>query len=71
MAAATVGTVSRNQRLYRSRSHRLLAGVCGGLAEFFGLNPTFVRIGFALFGLFGVGELVYLLLWLIVPKEPG
>ncbi len=64
------GTVSKRQRLYRSRSHRLLAGVCGGLAEFFGLNPTLVRIGFALFGLFGVGEVAYLLLWLIVPKEP-
>lgn len=64
------GTVPTRQRLYRSRSHRLLAGVCGGLAQFFGLNRTLVRIAFALFGLFGVGEVVYLLLWLIVPKEP-
>lgn len=62
--------MSKSRRLYRSRSRRLLAGVCGGLAEFFGLNPTLVRIGFVFFGLFGVGELVYLLLWLIVPKEP-
>lgn len=44
--------------------------MCGGLAEFFGLNPTLVRIGFVFFGLFGVGEVVYLVLWLIVPKEP-
>lgn len=62
--------MSKSRRLYRSRSRRLLAGVCGGLAEFFGLNTTLVRIGFVFFGLFGVGELVYLLLWLIVPKEP-
>lgn len=62
--------VAKDKRLYRSRSHRLLAGVCGGLAEFFGLKPTLVRIAFAVFGLFGVGEVVYLLLWLIVPKEP-
>ncbi len=62
--------VSKDKRLYRSRSRRLLAGVCGGLAEFFGLNTTLVRIGFIIFGLFGVGEVVYLLLWLIVPKEP-
>ncbi|MBW3646023.1 MAG: PspC domain-containing protein [Actinobacteria bacterium] len=62
--------MSTSRRLYRSRSRRLLAGVCGGLAEFFGVNTTLVRIGFALFGLFGVGEVVYLLLWLIVPKEP-
>ncbi len=62
--------VSTHNRLYRSRSRRLLAGVCGGLAEFFGLNPTLVRIGFVFFGLFGIGEVVYLVLWLIVPKEP-
>ncbi|MBW3626313.1 MAG: PspC domain-containing protein, partial [Actinobacteria bacterium] len=55
--------MSTSRRLYRSRSRRLLAGVCGGLAEFFGVNTTLVRIGFALFGLFGVGEVVYLLLW--------
>ncbi|HEV2069015.1 MAG TPA: PspC domain-containing protein [Acidimicrobiales bacterium] len=62
--------MSKGKRLYRSRSRRFLAGVCGGLAEFFGLNATLVRIGFVFFGLFGVGEVVYLLLWLIVPKEP-
>lgn len=62
--------MSKSRRLYRSRSRRLLAGVCGGLAEFFGLKPTLVRIGFVFFGLFGVGEVVYLVLWLIVPKEP-
>lgn len=62
--------MSTHKRLHRSRSRRVLAGVCGGLAEFFGLKPTLVRIGFVFFGLFGVGELVYLILWLIVPKEP-
>ncbi|HEV2071471.1 MAG TPA: PspC domain-containing protein [Acidimicrobiales bacterium] len=62
--------MSTSRRLYRSRSHRLLAGVCGGLAEFFGLNSTLVRLGFVVFGLVGVGEVVYLLLWLIVPKAP-
>jgi phage shock protein C len=67
---ATVVTVSSRRRLYRSRSHRLIGGVCGGLGDFFGIKPTLVRIGFALFGLFGVGEVVYLVLWLLVPKEP-
>lgn len=62
--------MATQRRLYRSRTHRFVAGVCGGIAEFFGLNPTLVRIGFVFFGLFGVGELVYLLLWLIVPKQP-
>ena len=58
------------QRLLRSRDDRRLAGVCGGLADFFGIDATLIRIAFVLFGLFGVGELVYLLLWLIVPKAP-
>jgi phage shock protein PspC (stress-responsive transcriptional regulator) len=58
------------RRLVRSRTDRRIAGVCGGLAEFFGIDSTLLRVAFVLFGLFGVGELVYLLLWLIVPKAP-
>jgi phage shock protein C len=58
------------KRLFRSRSNRRLAGVCGGIGDFTGLDPTLVRVGFIIFGLVGVGELVYLLMWLIVPKEP-
>jgi phage shock protein C len=58
------------KRLFRSRSNRRLAGVCGGIGDFTGLDPTLIRVGFIIFGLVGVGELVYLLMWLIVPKEP-
>lgn len=54
--------------LRRSRRHRMIAGVAGGLADYFSLNPTLVRIAFVIFGLFGVGELVYILMWIIVPK---
>lgn len=54
--------------LRRSRHHRIIAGVAGGLADYFGLNPTLVRIAFVVFGLFGVGEIVYILMWIIVPK---
>jgi phage shock protein PspC (stress-responsive transcriptional regulator) len=57
-----------NRRLVRSRSDRWIAGVCGGLADALGVDATLVRVGFALFGLFGVGEVVYLVLWLVVPK---
>lgn len=58
-------------KLVRSRHDRRIAGVCGGLAAFFGVNSTLLRVGFVLFGLFGVGELVYLILWLILPKAPA
>ncbi|HEY8338743.1 MAG TPA: PspC domain-containing protein [Egibacteraceae bacterium] len=56
------------QRLVRARRGRILGGVCRGLADFFGISVGWVRIGFLLFGIFGVGELVYLILWIVVPK---
>ena len=59
-----------NKRLYRSRTNRQLAGVCGGLAEYFGVDPTIVRILFVLFALMGgPGLILYIILALIVPEE--
>jgi phage shock protein PspC (stress-responsive transcriptional regulator) len=58
------------QRLYRSRSDALLGGVCGGIAEHLGVDPTLVRVVFAVLAVVsGIGILIYLLLWLIVPLE--
>lgn len=50
----------------------MLGGVCGGLAEYFGWDPTIVRIGYALLSIFSAafpGILVYLIFWAIVPKK--
>ena len=60
-----------NQKLTRSRSDKMLAGVCGGLAEYFGLDTSLVRIGYALLTLFTAfaGVPVYLIMWLIVPEK--
>ena len=55
-------------RLTRRSDRRIIAGVCGALADGFGLPLGLVRLGFVLFGLFGVGELVYLVLWFLIPK---
>lgn len=57
------------RRLRRSTSDRWLAGVCGGIAEFTGLDATLVRLAFVAFGILGVGELVYLIMWVVVPKS--
>ncbi|RFU21926.1 PspC domain-containing protein [Geodermatophilus marinus] len=57
-------------QLVRPRSQRVIAGVCAALADRFGLSRTLVRIGFVLFGLFGVGELAYIVLWILIPKGP-
>lgn len=60
-----------NTRLYRSSSNAMIAGVCGGLGEYLNIDPTFVRIFFVLLALGGngIGVMVYLLLWIIVPLD--
>ena len=59
--------------LRRSRRHRIVAGVCGGLAEWLGWSPLLVRVLFVVIGAlpFLSGILVYLVLWLLVPAEDG
>lgn len=59
-----------NKRLYRSRTNKMVAGVCGGLGEYMDIDPTLVRIVFVLLVLAsGMGVLAYLAMWLIVPEE--
>lgn len=57
-------------RLYRSEDDKILGGVCGGIAEFYDVDPSIVRIATAavVFGT-GFGLFAYLLAWLIVPTE--
>jgi phage shock protein C len=57
--------------LRRSRSNHVFAGVCGGLGEFFGINPIWFRLAFILAALPGgiPGILPYLILWIIIPKD--
>ena len=59
------------QRLYRSTQDRKLLGVCGGLGHYFGIDPTFVRIGVVLLTIFlGAPALFYFVFAFIMPKEP-
>ena len=58
------------KRLYRSRSNRIIWGVCGGLGEYFGIDPVIVRVVFGLLILAnGIGILAYIILAIIVPLE--
>lgn len=60
----------RYKKLRRSRQDRLIAGVCGGLATYFSIDPTWVRLVFIVFLLLGGSAcLVYLIMWLVVPLE--
>jgi phage shock protein C len=59
------------KRLYRSSRERMIAGVAGGLAEYFDIDPVFVRAIFvASIFLSGIGILIYLVLWIITPQTP-
>jgi phage shock protein C len=58
------------KRLHRSRTEKMIAGVCGGLAEYFDIDPTLVRMVWVLISLLaGVGVLLYLVMWVITPLD--
>lgn len=59
------------KRLYRSRSNVMLAGVCAGLADYFGLDPSLVRLGYVLLTVCTAfsGVLVYIIAALVIPQE--
>lgn len=58
-----------NRKLTRSSRDRKIAGVCGGLADYFGIDATIFRVLFVVFALIpGPSVLVYLALWVILPK---
>lgn len=62
-----------DKRLYRSRTDKKIAGVCGGLAEYFIIDPVIPRIGFVILLLPGglPGLIPYLIMWLVVPEAPA
>jgi phage shock protein C len=59
------------KQLRRSRSNRMLGGVCGGIAQYFGVDPVAVRVGYAVVALItGGGALIaYPILWIVMPEE--
>lgn len=60
-----------DKRLYRSTEHKVVGGVCGGLGEYFDLDPALIRIfAVLLFFASGVGFLAYLIAWVIIPVRP-
>ena len=60
-----------NKRLYKSNNNKMLDGVCGGIAEYFDLDPTLVRVGWIVFcALGGSGILAYIIAAIIIPRKP-
>ena len=60
-----------NKKLYRSSTNRMLAGVCAGIAEYLNMDPTIIRVIWALVGLSGAGIVAYLICALIIPEKPS
>lgn len=60
--------------LYRSRRHKIIAGVCGGIADWLGWDPTVVRIAYVVISIASIGfpgTVAYIILWIVAPKEPA
>ncbi len=60
------------KRLYRSKKDKMLAGICGGLAEYFDVDPSLVRLATVLLCLYaGTGLLIYIIAAIIIPEDPS
>lgn len=57
------------KKLYKSRDNRMLCGVCGGVGEFFNIDPTLVRLAWAIFACTGTGILAYFVAAIIIPAN--
>ena len=57
------------KKLYRSRMDRKICGVCGGVGEYFAIDPTLIRLLFVIFGLTGAGILAYIIAAIIIPEQ--
>ncbi len=63
--------MKKGKKLYKSEDNRILFGVCGGVAEYFGIDATLVRLVWAALSvLFGMGLWIYILAVIIMPREP-
>ena len=60
-----------SKKLYRSNVNKMVAGVCGGIAEYFDLDPTLIRLGWVVFcAMGGSGILAYLIAAIVIPQNP-
>lgn len=61
-----------NKRLYKSNANKMVDGVCGGIAEYFDIDPTLVRLGWVLFcAMGGSGLLAYIIAAIVIPRNPS
>lgn len=68
---STKAQQSQPKRLYRSTQNKVLGGICGGIADYFNVDPVLIRIIFVvlLIASFGTAALAYIIAWIIIPKK--
>lgn len=59
-----------NKKLYRTSNNKMLAGVCGGIGEYFNIDPTVIRLLWAVLACSSTGIFIYILAAIIIPLEP-
>ena len=64
--------MNKERKLYRSRSNKIICGVMGGLGDYFGVDPTVLRVAYVLLSVFVLGSpiILYIICALIIPQEP-
>lgn len=63
--------MDKNKKLYLSSTDKKLSGVCGGIGEYFGIDPTLIRLAYVILGFtYGSGLLLYIIMAAIIPKNP-
>jgi phage shock protein C len=67
----SMSDVNGSKTLYRTHQGRIVAGVCSGIGEYFGVDANLIRVVFALLAVFtvGIGVLAYLAAWVLIPEE--
>ena len=66
--------MEKNKKLYRSTNNRMLGGVCGGISDYFGIDPTIIRLLYLVLSIFTAcfpGLLLYIICLFVIPNEPG
>lgn len=58
-----------DKKLYRSRSNRMICGVCGGIGAYFNIDPTIIRLVWAILACAGVGIVAYIIAAIVIPEE--
>ena len=63
--------MAKYKKIFRSKKDRVIAGVCGGIAEYFNVDPTLIRLLWVVFTLMGgSGIIAYIICWIVIPERP-